>query len=106
MGELAPGSPGNTTLLLIAAPIPGRWPILAPSRGGHEGTHPLEVFPRVDAERHAVDHCHVDAHAGLEGAQLLEAFAPLEPRRRQRDEPFERAAAIRIEADVMIERAV
>ena len=46
----------------------------------------------------------VDAHAGLERAQLLELLAPLQRRRRQRDEALERRAAIGIKADVMIER--
>ena len=70
------------------------------ARGG------LQVFRRVDAERHGVDERHVDAHAGLERAQLLEPLALLQRRGRQRDEALERRAAIGVEADVVIERAV
>jgi len=41
----------------------------------------------------------------LQRAQLLQPFAPLERRRRQRDEARERRAAIGIEADVVQQRA-
>ena len=44
---------------------------------------PFEICRRVDAERHAIDDGGVDAHAGLERAQLLEPFALLERRRAQ-----------------------
>ena len=64
----------------------------------------LEIGRRVDAERHAVDERHVDAHAGLERAQLLELLALLERRRRQRHEALERRAAIGVDADVVVER--
>ena len=67
---------------------------------------PLQVLGRVDAERHAVDDRHVDAHAGFQRAQLLEPLALFERRGRQADEPLERGAAIGIEADVVVERPV
>ena len=47
----------------------------------------------------------VDAHAGLERAELLQALAPLQRGRRQRDEPLERGAAIGIDADMVVARA-
>src|SRR5262245_42669761 len=65
---------------------------------------PLELRGRVDAERHAVDDDGVDAHPRFERAQLLEFFALLERRRRQRHETGERGAAKGVKADVMIER--
>src|ERR1700758_703345 len=65
---------------------------------------PLELRGRVDAERHAVDDGRVDAHPRFERAQLLEFFALLEWRRRQRPETGERGAAKGVKADVMIER--
>ena len=72
-----------------AASSPGR----APDRLG------------VDAERHRRDDGGVDAHAVLQGAQLLQALALLQDARRQTDEAGERAAAIGVEADVVDQRA-
>src|SRR4051812_13593903 len=63
-----------------------------------------EVLGRIDAERYAVDEGHVDAHAGLERAQLLELFALLERGGGKADEASERGAAVGIKPDVMIER--
>src|SRR6516165_12075627 len=60
---------------------------------------PLELRGRVDAERHAVDDDGVDAHSRFERAQLLEFFALLERRRRQRHETGERGAAKGVKAD-------
>ena len=64
----------------------------------------FEVLRRIDAERHAVDDGDVDAHAGLQRAQLLEPLALLERRGRQLDEALEGGAAVGIEPDVMVER--
>ena len=66
----------------------------------------FEVAGGVDTERHAVDDGDVDPHAGLQRAQLLELLALLQRRRRQRDEALQRGAAIGVEADMMVERAV
>ena len=66
-------------------------------------------FPNPPVYRRRAARCrqsHVDAHAGLQRAQLLELLALLERRRRQRDETFQRCAAISVEPDVMIKRAV
>src|SRR6185436_15669175 len=66
----------------------------------------FEVAGSIDTERNGVNERHVDAHAVLERAQLLQALALLEQALRQRDEALESLAAIRIEADVMIDRAL
>ena len=57
-------------------------------------------------KRHRVDDGDVDAHAGLQRAQLLELLALLQRRGRQRDEALQRRAAIGVEADVVVERPV
>ena len=64
----------------------------------------LQVLRRIDAERHGVDDRHVDAHAGLQRAQLLEPLALFERRRRQRDEALQRGAPIGVKPDVVVER--
>ncbi len=70
------------------------------------GAGGFKIFRRVDAKRHGIDQRHVDAHAGFQQAQLLEPLAQFQRRRRQRDEPRQRRAAIGIKPDVVIERAV
>ena len=60
----------------------------------------------IDAERHVVDHDGIDAHPGLQRPQLLQPLAHLQRRRREADETLQRFAAIGIETDVMIERAI
>ena len=67
-------------------------------------TGALEIVGSIDAERNRVNERHVDAHAVLERAQLLEALALLERGRPQPDEALERRAAKSIDADVMVER--
>jgi hypothetical protein len=69
-----------------------------------ERARAFEVLGRVDAERHGLDDRDVDAHAVLERAQLLELLALLERRGGRAHEALERAAAIGVEADVMVER--
>ena len=64
----------------------------------------FEIVGRVDAERHRADDLDVDAHAGLERAQLLELLAPFQRRRGKRHEALQRGAAIGVEADMMVER--
>src|SRR6266508_4858823 len=68
----------------------GLLPFLAPPE---KVARALEIGRCVDAERHAVDDRCVDAHARFERAPLLEFFALLERRGRQRHEALERAAA-------------
>ena len=51
------------------------------------------------------DHRDVDAHAGVERAQLLELLALLVGRRRQLDETLQRRAPVNIEPDVVVVRA-
>ena len=65
-----------------------------------------EIGRSIDTERNRVNERHVDAHAGFERAQLLEALAPLQRRRRQRDEALERGAAIGVEPDMVVMRAL
>ncbi len=52
-----------------------------------------------------VHHHHIDAHAGIERAQLLELLALLVGRRRQLDEALQRRAPIGVKPDVVIMRA-
>src|SRR5260370_20548928 len=94
MCELAPGSPWNTIRLgvLIVFPSAG-----FSMRSAHHGPQQFQILCRVDLGRGAIDDCDVDAHAGLERAQLLELLAALERRWRQRDETAERIAAKRIQ---------
>src|SRR6266496_5277745 len=101
MCELAPGSPWNTIFFarLIGFPSTGSSP-----RSAHRRPQQFQVLGRVDLGRGAIDDRHVDAHAGLERAQLLELLAALERRGRQRDEAAERAAAKRIEPEMMVKR--
>ena len=96
---MAPGSPWNTIFFKRGIGLFG-YPADMSMAGA------VEVGGRVDAERDRVDDRHVDAHAGLERAELLELLALLERRRRQGDIALERRAAIGVEADVMIERPV
>src|SRR6476619_4299757 len=81
-----------------------RW--LKSISAGEQGSRLFQVLGCIHAEDGVLRQRHVDAHAGFERAQLLEPLALLEWRGRQRDEALERGAAIRIEADVMIERSV
>ncbi len=67
---------------------------------------PLKIGGSIDAERYGVNERHVDAHAILHGAQLLEALAEFQCGRRQFHVARQRGAAIRIDADVVIERAI
>src|SRR5262245_39379428 len=114
MWELAPGSPWNTIFLrwLMRLPVRARriWSqysrlLFHHSRLlFHQVAHARQIFRRVDVERLGADQRHVDAHAGLERAQLLEPLALLQRRGRQRDEAFERRAAIGVKPEVVIER--
>ena len=45
------------------------------ARSQQKAAGSLEVGGRVDTERNSVDDGHVDAHAGFQGAQLLQLFA-------------------------------
>src|SRR6202162_6107990 len=103
MCELAPGSPWNTIVfgVLIGFPSAG-----CSMRSAHRGPRQFQILRRVDLGRGAVDDRHVDAHAGLQRAQLLELLAALERRGRQRDEAAERAAAKRIKPEMMVERSL
>src|SRR5262249_49302368 len=112
-GSLLPGPPGTRSSWLPSwpfryarrpsesTPASARRAMFPPPE---ECARPLELRGRVDAERHAVDEDRVDAHSRFERAQLLEFFALLERRRRQRHETRERRAAKGVKADVMIER--
>ena len=66
---------------------------------------PLQISGSIDTERNGVNERHVDAHAVLERAQLLELFTLFERRRRERYEPLQRRTAEAIDAEMMIERA-
>ena len=50
----------------------------SPWRCREDRARTIQVFGGVDAQRHAVDEGHIDAHSRLEGAQLLELFAPFQ----------------------------
>ena len=66
----------------------------------------LEIGRSIDTVGNSVNDRDVDAHLSFERAQLLEPFALLERRRRQRYEALEAIAAISIDADVVVERAI
>ncbi len=72
VSELAPGSPWKEMRLV------GDGDMFRPS--GKQFAGAFEIFGRVDAERHGGDDFGVDAHAGLQRAQLLEAFARFQRR--------------------------
>src|SRR5688572_27204254 len=90
-GIFLPGSPPPCSLLLFR-------------RQQRAGA--VEIGGRVDSERDLVHERRVDAHAGFERPELLEALALLERAWRQRDESREGRAAERVDADVMIERPI
>ena len=78
------------------------------SRSGF-GQYPaggFEVGRGVDPARDGVDDGDVDPHPGLQRAQLLQLLLLLQRRGRQRHEPLQRGAAIGVEADVVVARAV
>src|SRR5262249_51304381 len=105
--EFAPGSPWKTTFLGVVMARSGSRCCKAESTAAYDelaGTG--EMRGCVGAERYAVDDGGVDTHAGFERAQLFELLAPLERRRRQRDEPFQRGAAVGIEPDMVVMRPV
>src|SRR4051794_25196902 len=100
MWEFAPGSPWKTMRLRVLM----GGPVLKSTLARNKRARPGKIRRGVDPEQSGLDDRHVDAHAGLERPQLLEAFAPLERARRQRHEALERGAPIGVEADVMIMR--
>src|SRR5580693_9700193 len=108
--ELAPGSPWNAIRLAVLMMVPWGSGTHTGARKSTSRSQPIpcqsEVGRRVDAERYRVDDGDVDAHAGLERAQLLEPFTLLERGRGQADEAGERGAPIGVDSDVVIERAV
>src|SRR4051812_19482495 len=66
----------------------------------------LQVLRRIDAERHRLNDCDVDAHAGFDRAELLQLLALLERRRRELNETLQRRAPIGVKSDVMMERPI
>src|SRR5512143_654228 len=64
----------------------------------------FQILWCVDAERHALYHHHIDTHAGVERAQLLQFLALLISRGWQFDETLQCCATIGIEPDMMIVR--
>src|SRR5579859_2951522 len=111
MWEFAPGSPWKTIFggAVMGARLRGAgWSsqLAAVATVLQHLPGDFEVVGRIDAERHRLHDGDVDAHAGLERAQLLELLAPLEPRWRQAHEPLQRSAPIGVKPDVVIERPV
>src|SRR6266571_3466152 len=98
MCELAPGSPWNTIRfdVLIVFPSAG-----LSIRSAHHRPHQFQILRRVDLGRGTIDDRHVNAHAGLERAQLLELLAALERRGRQRDEAAEDRKSTRLNSSHM-----
>src|SRR6476660_4575189 len=83
------------------------WMLVALGRTlSQHGAGCLKVLRRIDAERYGFDDRHVDAHAGLHRAELLQLFALLERRWRQLDETFQRRTAIGVKPNVMVKRPV
>src|SRR5262245_23943043 len=66
----------------------------------------LKVAGRVATGRNGVNDRHVDAQAVLQRTQLLKPFALLQQPLGQRDEALQRLAAISVEPDVVIDRAL
>src|SRR5689334_14757481 len=66
----------------------------------------LEFGRSIDTERNGVTEHRRDPHPRLERTQLLQPLAPLEDAGRQRDVALERLAAIGVEADMVVVRAV
>src|SRR5262249_25752410 len=105
--EFAPGSPWKTTFLgVVMARSGSRCCKVESTAPRDQLARTGEILERIDAERYAVNDGGVDAHAGFERAQLFELLAPLERRWRQRDEPFQRGASVRIEPDMVVVRPV
>src|ERR1700676_628397 len=103
--EFAPGSPWNAIFLglvviLIMPPCTSRSGFRQYLAGG------FEVRRRVDATRHGVHDGDVDPQAGLDRPQLLQLLLSLQGRWGERNETLQRGAAIGIEADMMVARAV
>src|SRR4051812_43350325 len=99
--ELAPGSPWKAIFggLVMARSSSRSAFCQYPARG-------LKVCGRVDAARDGTDNRDIDPHAGLERAQLLEFLLALQRRRRQRYKASQRFAAVGVEPDMMIARAL
>ena len=74
----------------------------------HQSAGAREIGRGVDlhAETRSCDQADRDAHAGFERAQLLEPLALFEHAARQRDKALERGAAIGVEPDMLVMRAV
>src|SRR5207248_11789752 len=99
MCEFAPASPWNTILFDCDMVVLGPG---APCGTAQFCSQPFQILGRVDLLRRAVDDHDVDAHAGLERAQLLEFFSPFELRGRQADEPGERRTPECVKAEMVI----
>src|SRR5437868_585508 len=83
------------------------WMLVALGRTlSQHGAGCLKVLRRIDAERHGFDDRHIDAHAGLHRAELLQLLALFERRGRQLDEAFQCRTAIGIKSNVMVERPI
>ncbi|ENN84443.1 hypothetical protein RHSP_22368 [Rhizobium freirei PRF 81] len=74
--------------------------------GGKNASGLFKVLGSIDTERDRVNDLHIDAHAGFQRPQLLQRFAPLERRWAEAHEFLQSCAAISVEADMMVERAV
>src|SRR4051812_48927661 len=72
---------------------------------GKNFTSAFELFGGVDPQRDTVYNDHVDPHAGLERAQLLELLAMLQWRGSEGDKTSKRPTAKGVNADVMKKRS-
>src|SRR5258708_25012191 len=97
MWELAPGSPWNAIFSFLVMV-----PCISRSRFGKYLARGFEIGRGVDPARHGVDDGDIDAHAGLQRAQLFELFLPFQRRGWQTDKMLQCRAAIGIEADMVI----
>ena len=96
-------------LLAAAQALGKRFQARMPAGNPNNPQYPpggFEIGRGVDAAGDAVDEGDVDPHAGLQRAQLLELLLLLQRRRGQRHEPFQRGAAVGVEADMVIAGAV
>jgi hypothetical protein len=65
----------------------------------------FQILGRVDAKRHTLHDHDIDAHAGVDRAQLLQILTPFIGRPWEFDEAFQGCATVCVEPDVMIVRS-
>src|SRR5262245_49569562 len=101
MWELAPGSPWKAIFSFLVM-----LPCISRSGFGQYAPRGFEVRGGVDAARHRIDDGDIDPHPSLQRTELLELLLLFQRRGRQPHEALQRSAAIGVEADMVVARAV